>query len=49
MKWAQAHKVGATLFELHIAANNFYNISARQQFLNKGLGDRHGLIVETTR
>ena len=48
MKWAQTHEVGPALFELHITPNNFHHVGACEQFLNKGLGDGHDRIVETS-
>lgn len=42
MKGAQAHKVGAAFFELHIAAYDFNHVSARDQFLDKCLRYGHG-------
>ena len=48
MKRAQAHEIGAPLFELHVATDDFNDVGSREQFLNKGLGDGHGAIVETS-
>lgn len=45
MERAQAHKIGAAFFELHIAPDDIDNVGARQQFLDKSLGDRHCKIV----
>ena len=42
MKGAQAHKVGAAFFELHVAAHDFNHVSACDQFLNECLRYRHG-------
>ena len=42
MKRAQAHVIGAAFFQLHIAPNDVHDIGAREQLLNKGLGDGHG-------
>ena len=42
MKGAQAHKVGAAFFELHIAAHDFNHVSARDQLLDKCLRYGHG-------
>ena len=42
MKRAQAHVIGATFFQLHIATHDVHHIGARQQFLDKGLRYGHG-------
>lgn len=35
MKRAQAHEIGATFFELHVAAHDIDNIGPCQQFLDE--------------
>ena len=44
VKRAQAHVVGAPLFELHVAAHDLHHIRAGDQFLDEGLGDGHRYI-----
>jgi hypothetical protein len=44
MKRAQAHEVGATFFELDIAADHLHDVNAGKQFLNKRLRNGHGSI-----
>ena len=44
VKGAQAHEVGAALFELHIAPDDVHDINACEQLLEEGGGDRHGGI-----
>ena len=44
MKRAQAHEVGAPLFELHIAPDDVHDINACEQLLEEGCGDGHGGI-----
>lgn len=47
MEWTQAHEVGTTFFELHVAAHDLHHVSARYKLLDKCLGDGHTAIVET--
>ena len=42
---AQAHEIGAALFELHVATHHVDHIDAVDQFLDEGLGDRHRRIL----
>ena len=42
MKRAQAHEIGAALFELHIAAHDIDHVDAGKQLLDKRLGNGHG-------
>ena len=49
VKRAQAHEVGAALFELHIAAHDLHHIGARDEFLDEALGDGHRAIVGSLR
>lgn len=48
MKRAQAREIRASLLERNRATNDFHNVSAGQQFLDEGLGDRHAAIVSVT-
>ena len=41
MKRAQAHVIGAALFQRHIAAHHLHHIGAVDQLLDEGLGDGH--------
>ena len=46
MERAQAHKVGAPFFKLDVPSHDVHHISASDEFLDKGLWDRHKEIVE---
>ena len=39
---AQAHEVGAALFQLNITPDDVHHVGAGQEFLNECLGDGHG-------
>ena len=43
VKGAQPHVVGAALFQLNIPAHHLNHIGAGQQFLDKGLRNRHAI------
>ena len=45
VKRAQAHEVGAGLFERHIAADDLHHVGAGDEFLDKGLWNGHGLLI----
>ena len=44
MKGTQPHEVGAAFFEMHITTDDFDNIGAVNQFLDKRLGNGHHAI-----
>jgi hypothetical protein len=45
MKRAQPHEIGAALFELHVAADHFDHVDAREQFGDERLGNGHKAIL----